>query len=113
MRIADEGASPLVARFIAAVTMMLGAGLLCAIPARAEGTLRGNANIVDGDTINIAGIPIRLEGIDAPEQQQSCTGDNTSTVPCGELATKALARFIGRALVTCVLLGRDGYNRLL
>jgi endonuclease YncB( thermonuclease family) len=103
----------LVARFIAAMVIVLGAGWLYAIPARAEDTLRGNANIVDGDTIDIAGIPIRLEGIDAPEQQQSCTGDNTSTVPCGELATKALARLIGGAPVTCVLLGRDGYDRLL
>jgi endonuclease YncB( thermonuclease family) len=80
---------------------------------RAKDTLQGKANIVDGDTIEIGGIPVRLEGIDAPEQRQSCAGDNNSTVPCGELATKALARMIGGATVTCVLLDRDNYDRLL
>ena len=99
-------------RLIASI-IVLGAGWLYTLPARADDTLRGNANIVDGDTIDIAGIPIRLEGIDAAEQRQSCTGDNNSTVPCGELATKALARLIGGAPVTCVLLGRDSYDRLL
>ena len=82
------------------------------LSALAEDTLRGRASIVDGDTIDIAGIPIRLQGIDAPEQLQKCTGDGHQ-VACGKLATKALARIIGNASVTCVLLGQDKYDRLL
>jgi endonuclease YncB( thermonuclease family) len=56
---------------------------------------------------------VRLEGIDAPEQRQSCTGDKGLEVACGKLASKALARLIGAAAVTCVLLGKDRYGRLL
>src|SRR5437016_6180949 len=33
----------------------------------------GRAWVVDGDTIHIAGIPIRFDGIDAPERSQTCT----------------------------------------
>jgi endonuclease YncB( thermonuclease family) len=32
----------------------------------------GKAWVVDGDTIEISGIRIRLEGIDAPEWEQTC-----------------------------------------
>lgn len=97
----------------AAHTAILGALLVSmGLPALAEDTLRGTANIVDGDTIEIAGIPIRLHGIDAPEQLQNCTGDGHQ-ITCGKLATKALARMIGTATVTCVLLGQDKYDRLL
>ena len=103
----------LLIRLCAGLTAILGALLTTAgLPALAEDTLRGKANIVDGDTIDIAGIPIRLQGIDAPEQLQKCTGDGDQ-VPCGNLATKALARMVGSAPVTCVLLGQDKYDRLL
>jgi len=88
------------------VGVSLGAATLAA------DTLRGKANIVDGDTIEIAGIPVRLEGIDAPEQRQSCTS-GSGNVACGKLATKALARMIGGAPVTCVVHGKDRYDRLL
>ena len=33
----------------------------------AAATLTGKADIVDGDTIKVGGIPVRLYGIDAPE----------------------------------------------
>ena len=100
------------AALIATLGILLGTMGLYALPASAEDTLRGKANIVDGDTIDIAGIPIRLQGIDAPEQLQKCTGDG-GQVACGKLATKALARMIGSAPVACILLGKDNYDRLL
>jgi endonuclease YncB( thermonuclease family) len=100
------------AALIATLGTLLGTMGLCALPALAEDTLRGKANIVDGDTIDIAGIPIRLQGIDAPEQLQKCTADG-GQVTCGKLATKALVRMIGSEPVTCILLGKDNYNRLL
>ncbi|HML92938.1 thermonuclease family protein [Methyloceanibacter sp.] len=96
-----------------AAMVVIGALAVCPGTAQAEDTLRGKANIVDGDTIDIAGVPIRLDGIDAPEQRQTCTGPNSRTVACGELATKMLARMIGGATVTCVLRGTDSYRRLL
>ncbi|MEZ5800348.1 MAG: hypothetical protein R3D29_07625 [Nitratireductor sp.] len=35
--------------------------------------LQGRAIVVDGDSLEVNGERIRLEGIDAPEYQQSCT----------------------------------------
>ena len=35
--------------------------------------LTGRASVIDGDTIEIHGTRIRLEGVDAPESGQSCT----------------------------------------
>ena len=35
-------------------------------------TLNGKAEIVDGDTIKVGGLPVRLYGIDAPEGRQTC-----------------------------------------
>jgi endonuclease YncB( thermonuclease family) len=35
-------------------------------------TLIGRASIVDGDTMEIHGMRIRLSGIDAPESSQLC-----------------------------------------
>ncbi|MEM1371568.1 MAG: thermonuclease family protein [Pseudomonadota bacterium] len=46
--------------------------------ASADGTVqldllvRGSARVVDGDTIDVAGQRVRLEGIDAPESAQRC-----------------------------------------
>jgi endonuclease YncB( thermonuclease family) len=34
--------------------------------------LKGSPKIIDGDTIYIKSIKIRLEGIDAPEMKQKC-----------------------------------------
>lgn len=102
----DHHQTRLIFAAIAVVGVSLGAAAL------ASDTLRGNANIVDGDTIEIAGVPVRLEGIDAPEQRQSCTSES-GNVACGKLATKALARMIGSAPVTCVVHGKDRYDRLL
>jgi len=38
----------------------------------ASADLSGTALIVDGDTITISGNKIRLNGIDTPEQNQTC-----------------------------------------
>ena len=38
----------------------------------ASADLTGTALIVDGDTITISGNKIRLNGIDTPEQNQTC-----------------------------------------
>lgn len=76
--------------------------VLCAIliasPAYAD--IAGKADVVDGDTIILAGQHIRLHGIDAPERGQICEAGGKPW-RCGEEAKAALARLIGRAWVRC------------
>jgi endonuclease YncB( thermonuclease family) len=45
--------------------------------------LVGTARVIDGDTIAIAGVRIRLWGIDAPERDQTCRGQNGYIYECG------------------------------
>ena len=83
--------------------------LALAGPGHAE-TLSGQARIIDGDTLAVAGQRVRLHGIDAPETRQSCTRDG-SRWPCGEAATRAMRRLAGNAPVRCEVRDRDRYGR--
>lgn len=69
--------------------------------------LSGPVRVVDGDTIRIQGISVRLSGIDAPELSQLCGGD-----PCGVAARAALRRLTHAKTVTCVEETRDRYKRI-
>jgi endonuclease YncB( thermonuclease family) len=74
-------------------------------------TVEGTARIIDGDTIEIKDQKIRLWGIDAPELAQRCTEDDV-LYPCGLDASHALARRIGRKLVSCTRRDTDRYGRM-
>jgi endonuclease YncB( thermonuclease family) len=103
------------------VAAALAAGLLGAAAvslARAAGgpdalPLSGTARVIDGDTIELGGTHIRLEGIDAPESSQTCPLRETGSWPCGTAATGALARMIERRTLTCQPQGLDKYGRTL
>ena len=58
-------------------------------------------HVRDGDTIEIGGTKIRLQGIDAPESKQTCTKADGSDYFCGERATFALAEIIETHWITC------------
>jgi len=74
--------------------------------------ITGIPRLVDGDSIRIADVDIRLHGIDAPEAKQLCLvkGDDWA---CGETATKALKQIIGTASIRCEWKQRDRYERAL
>jgi endonuclease YncB( thermonuclease family) len=74
--------------------------------------ITGRAWVVDGDTIRIAGIPIRLEGIDAPEKAQTCRDSNGGTWPCGAAATRQLREHTRGQNVTCKPRAFDRYGRV-
>lgn len=79
----------------------------------AAGRITGPAKVIDGDTLDIDGIRIRLEGIDAPESGQRCKRRWLGTWNCGEAATKALIRLVAGGDISCESRGRDVYRRLL
>lgn len=85
--------------------------LVLSILALAQGFLMGRASVVDGDTLEIQGVRIRLWGIDAPEGDQQCHLQDRLW-PCGRRAAFALADFIGQRTVRCERKDTDRYGRM-
>ena len=83
--------------------------------------LSGVAKVVDGDTIKINEIKIRLFGIDAPEKNQICKKNwlsinfftFTKNYYCGKVSTTKLKKFISNKQVKCIGNQLDKYNRLI
>jgi endonuclease YncB( thermonuclease family) len=73
--------------------------------------LVGQASVVDGDTLEIHGIRIRLWGIDSPESSQLCRGEDSLQYRCGAQAANDLDAFIARRPVSCSLVNLDPYGR--
>ena len=71
----------------------------------------GRASVIDGDTIEIRGTRIRLNGIDAPESRQSCRDGHGVSYACGRQAAFALSDKIGSRNVSCEVLDHDPYGR--
>jgi endonuclease YncB( thermonuclease family) len=78
-----------------------------------QNSLSGFARVIDGDTIEVAGRHVRLEGIDAPATAQSCGTSGSGTWACGPAAAAALEKLIGGAPVSCESRGVDKYGRTL
>ncbi|WP_455481386.1 thermonuclease family protein [Bartonella sp. B12(2025)] len=77
-----------------------------------KASIKGNALVIDGDTITISSVKIRLLGIDAPELQQFC-GRKQMRYPCGLEAKKYLKQLITNHPVTCHWYKKDKYHRIL
>jgi endonuclease YncB( thermonuclease family) len=73
----------------------------------------GKAQVVDGDTLDLGPVRIRLHGIDAPEASQRCGEANgRGTWACGTAATNRLAELLQRVEVECHARDRDQYGRI-
>jgi hypothetical protein len=70
----------------------------------------GKAWAIDGDTIIISDTHIRLEGIDAPESEQTCTDSKGKAWPCGRAATSQLRAHIRGQELTCIRRALDKYK---
>lgn len=104
-------------RFRQPVAVALVGGLILSLmlwpAAAAPGELTGPVRVIDGDTLEIAGERVRLEGIDAPETSQTCGRKWVGAWDCGHAAARALAAMIEGKDVTCAPRGRDKYSRIL
>lgn len=92
-------------------------GLLAMVVARMQvqkpvAILQGHVRVVDGDSLLLDGVRIRLQGIDAPELGQNCIMEGASW-PCGREARAALAKLVDGGIVSCESYGQDRYGRIL
>jgi endonuclease YncB( thermonuclease family) len=86
-------------RIIAGV---LAVGLALAGPTAAQDDVVGEARVIDGDTIEIAGRKFRLEGLHAPEVDE----------PGGAAATRFMRDLLVDRRVACAPTGDRSYDRL-
>lgn len=70
----------------------------------------GNAEVIDGDTMDVNGSRVRLYGIDAPEAAQTCQRDGR-TWACGSIAEHSLVYAIAGRQVRCEEQDIDRYGR--
>lgn len=74
--------------------------------------LVGRASVIDGDTIEIAGERIRINGIDAPEASQLCEDDQGQSYRCGAMSAGALEQLLAESRpLRCEFVERDQYGR--
>jgi endonuclease YncB( thermonuclease family) len=73
--------------------------------------IRGSAVVHDGDTLSIAGERFRLDGVDAPEQEQPCTGRDGKAWACGHEASRRLHAFVAGREVHCRARATDRFGR--
>jgi len=93
-------------RFILAALATLGAPSFAAAQ-----VIEGPADVIDGDSLRVAGTEVRLFGVDAPEFSQPCYS-NGSEVQCGAMAKDVLVGLIGSAVLTCQPRDTDTFGRI-
>lgn len=75
--------------------LMVCAFALCAASVGAE------VRVVDGDTLEVSGETMRINGIDAPEAGQKCATKRGSEWACGREAVAAMAALVEGKEVSC------------
>ena len=85
------------------------AAAMFASPGSAQFT--GRVSVVDGDSLDMSGVQIRIFGIDALESAQTCRAGGRRW-RCGAQASRALTRRIAGRAVACVSKDRDRYGRI-
>ena len=70
----------------------------------------GLAQAIDGDTLEVNGVRVRLHGIDAPEHDQPCWFRRQRWL-CGVEAKRVLANQLYGKQVVCEVRDRDVYGR--
>jgi endonuclease YncB( thermonuclease family) len=78
----------------------------------AQRYVEGPIRVIDGDSLEVAGMEIRLSGVDAPELRQPCRRGG-SPYACGEVARAALRDATAGRPVSCRVAGHDRYGRQL
>jgi endonuclease YncB( thermonuclease family) len=77
------------------------------------GTLTGTAHVIDGDTMEVGDVTVRINGIDAAELGQKCDLFRGGNWACDDAAADRLAGLAGGRAVECEAHGNDPYGRII
>lgn len=97
-------------RCLAAALLLVTAVSSAPVAAQTYDFAAGSISAIDGDTLRIGGVRIRLSAIDAPELSQVCRIASGRRSLCGGDAQRALAALIRRGL-RCTVETVDRYGR--
>jgi endonuclease YncB( thermonuclease family) len=75
--------------------------------AASDPPITGRASPIGADTLRIDRTTIRLEGIEAPDRDQTCARSDGRAWRCGEAAQSALSRLIAGRNLRCEPSGKD------
>jgi endonuclease YncB( thermonuclease family) len=92
------------------LALTLTALLACAAsPAHAQ-TISGRPTVLDGETLELRGLRLKLIAVDAPDDHV-CEATDDARWRCGPRAATALAELLEEAIVTCTWRDRDLLGR--
>src|SRR6478735_11708351 len=74
-------------------------------------SLAVEVSVTDGDTLILDGVPYRLDGIEAPQTDQTCLDDKGAAWTCGIEARDRLRDYVGKGDVRCTDRGPDRIYR--
>jgi len=75
--------------------------------AASDPPITGRASPIGGDTLRVRDVTIRLDGIESPDRDQTCTRSDTRTWRCGEAAQTAMSRLVAGRSLRCEPSGKD------
>jgi len=73
--------------------------------------LTGAATVIDGDTLKLGTVSVRIYGIDAPEARQRCASRSGAEYECGARATLFLAGAVYGRSLDCEAKDIDRFGR--
>jgi endonuclease YncB( thermonuclease family) len=71
----------------------------------------GSVHVIDGDSLRMGGVEVRLQGIDAPEHSQICKDRHGAKYPCGKQAANILRGLAAPQKISCTSHEIDRYGR--
>ena len=91
--------------------IVLALALIAAPSGVAAQSVSGPATAIDGDSLDLTGVTIRLWGIDAPEAAQSCQRGGEDWA-CGREAHSVLQQLVTGSQVECDARDSDAHGRI-
>jgi endonuclease YncB( thermonuclease family) len=86
--------------------------ILFCLPSLTFANFVGPIVVIDGDTIDVGDVRVRIHGIDAPEQDQKCLSEQGVQWACGAWVTDEVQKRVEGEIAKCTRVDIDKYGRV-